>query len=76
MPSIDSTNQWQLLDRSSPGNVYLNIIKKNILVLIFFYIVLFFIWRMSKIRVKIYSVGENVNPEKLKLKKIILHRFV
>lgn len=76
MPSIDSTNQWQLLDRSSPGNVYLNIIKKNILVLIFFYIVLFFIWRMSKIRLKIYSVGENINPEKIKLKKIILHRFV
>lgn len=42
MQAIDSINQKQLLDLSSPGNVYLNV-TKNILVLIFLYSFIFYL---------------------------------
>lgn len=42
MQAIDSINQKQLLDLSSPGNVYLNV-TKNIVVLIFLYSFIFYL---------------------------------
>lgn len=69
MPSIDSTNQWQLLDRSSPGNVYLNIIKKKHPgVKFFLYSFNFYLTHVENPCKNIFRRGER-QSRKIKIKK-------